>query len=52
MAELRLRRDPGDLRSREAGASADPLRLLMACFPVRRFGEDEAAASAAGVTGA
>jgi hypothetical protein len=33
------------------GASVDPLLLLMACFLVRRFGEDEAAAGAAGVTG-
>jgi len=33
------------------GASVDPLLLLMACFLVRRFGEDDAAAGAAAVTG-
>jgi hypothetical protein len=39
--------EAGDLG---VGASVDPLLLLMACFLVRRFGEDEAAAGAAGAT--
>ena len=33
------------------GTPVDPLLLRMACFLVRRFGEDEATAGAAGVAG-